>query len=230
MGWNTGLTCADCGRPMARAAGSLPQGQARCHPCRRQTPTASRRTPEHGDLTCADCGKLMWRSRTSLPQGRARCLPCRRARPCHAKRPSVWTPQDVECRICSLPFTQRRYGQVYCSALCRDSRMRFRTIKKASSTSRGYGWAHQTARREAAARHSPDDPCARCGEPLGPMGPTLHYDHSDDRADGYLGFSHARCNLIAGARRSSRSRMRRTLRCERGCCEMPWGATPTQAA
>lgn len=30
------LTCADCGTPMAQVARSLPQGQARCQPCRRQ--------------------------------------------------------------------------------------------------------------------------------------------------------------------------------------------------
>ncbi len=34
--------------------------------------------------------------------------------------------------------------------------------------------AHQKARKTWAARHRPTDPCARCGQPLGPMGPWLH--------------------------------------------------------
>ncbi len=64
--------------------------------------------------------------------------------------------------------------------------------------SASYGTAHAKARREAAVRHHPEDPCTRCGHPLGPMGRWLHYDHSDDRS-GYLGFAHARCNWEAGA-------------------------------
>jgi hypothetical protein len=40
------------------------------------------------------------------------------------------------------------------------------------------------------------------------MGPWLHYDHTDSRA-GYLGFSHKRCNIRAGARKGARVRNRR---------------------
>ncbi len=76
---------------------------------------------------------------------------------------------------------------------------RFRTIPKNSTTARGYGADHRAARKAAAAQHSPSDPCARCGQPLGPMGPWLHYDHNASRT-GYLGFAHARCNRTAGAR------------------------------
>ncbi len=61
-----------------------------------------------------------------------------------------------------------------------------------------YGTAHVKARAAAAALHSPDHRCTRCGQPLGPMGPWLHYDHADDRS-GYRGFAHARCNVRAGA-------------------------------
>jgi hypothetical protein len=39
--------------------------------------------------------------------------------------------------------------------------------------------------------------CARCGEPIAP-GEDWHLDHTDDRSD-YLGPSHRRCNLLAGA-------------------------------
>lgn len=76
-----------------------------------------------------------------------------------------------------------------------------------TTTARGYGAPHQAERRAAAKHHNPADPCARCGHPLGPMGPWLHYDHDDTRT-GYLGFSHGdnpcpmcghRCNKRAGA-------------------------------
>lgn len=81
-----------------------------------------------------------------------------------------------------------------------------------------YGHTHAKARAAAAARHHPTDPCVRCGHPLGPMGPWLHYDH--DEHGGYYGFAHGapcpycriRCNLAAGARKGSRiaHRKRRT--------------------
>lgn len=79
------------------------------------------------------------------------------------------------------------------------------------STSRprsaAYGSEHAKARKAAAARHDPSDPCTRCGHPLGPMGRWLHYDHNASRT-GYLGFAHGapcswcrkRCNQVAGAK------------------------------
>ena len=70
---------------------------------------------------------------------------------------------------------------------------------KGSTSDRGYGTAHAKARAAAAARHNPADPCVRCGKRLGPMGPWLHYDHNAART-GYLGFSHASCNVKAGAK------------------------------
>lgn len=69
----------------------------------------------------------------------------------------------------------------------------------ASTTARGYGYAHAQARRQYAAAHDPAHPCTRCGRPLGPMGPHLHLDHNRDRT-GYLGFAHGSCNRTAGAR------------------------------
>jgi hypothetical protein len=73
----------------------------------------------------------------------------------------------------------------------------------ASTTARGYGKAHRLARAAAAARHTPADPCVRCGHALGPMGPWLHLDHMEDRS-GYLGFAHKDCNLRAGAKKGRR--------------------------
>ena len=62
-----------------------------------------------------------------------------------------------------------------------------------------YGAAHAKARAEAAKHHQPSDPCTRCGHPLGPMSRALHYDHNRART-AYLGFAHAHCNRVAGAR------------------------------
>lgn len=72
--------------------------------------------------------------------------------------------------------------------------------------SSSYGAEHAKARKAAALRHDPTDPCTRCGHALGPMGPWLHYDHAPDRRT-YLGFAHGarcatcgqRCNVRAGA-------------------------------
>jgi len=85
---------------------------------------------------------------------------------------------------------------------------RFRTRQAASTTARGYGHEHMKARRAAAARHTPTDPCTRCGQPLGPMGPWLHYDHTPDRTS-YLGFAHAACNRQAGAVAGNRAQRAR---------------------
>jgi len=90
---------------------------------------------------------------------------------------------------------------------------RFRTAAKASTTARGYGWSHMQARKAAAARHLPTDPCTRCHRPLGPMGPWLHYDHTDDRS-GYAGFAHGACNRRAGAQAGNRRQRTRTRRAQ----------------
>jgi hypothetical protein len=46
--------------------------------------------------------------------------------------------------------------------------------------------------------------CARCGQRIVP-GSAWHLDHADDRS-GYLGVSHASCNLAAGAAKTNRER------------------------
>lgn len=76
---------------------------------------------------------------------------------------------------------------------------------KARPRSKDYGSAHAKARKAAAARHDPADPCSRCRLPLGPMGAWLHLDHTDDRS-AYLGFSHRSCNESAAARKANARR------------------------
>lgn len=103
------LTCAGCGRPMQRNQRSLPQGEARCHPCRRGEPPTF-------DLFCSTCGKGMYRNRrSSLPQGEATCLPCRRARPKH--QPRTKQPPTRTCPLCRRTFQHNR--RTYCGSFCR---------------------------------------------------------------------------------------------------------------
>lgn len=75
-----------------------------------------------------------------------------------------------------------------------------------STTERGYGHAHQVARREAVASHQQGDPCSRCGDPMTEDVSLLDLDHNDDRT-GYLGLSHRACNRLAvGSRPRSKYR------------------------
>ena len=74
-----------------------------------------------------------------------------------------------------------------------------RRRKPPGATTRG-GWGHNHQRRRAAIAplvNAGKATCARCHEPIHP-GEDWHLDHSDAR-DGYLGVSHAGCNLSAGA-------------------------------
>lgn len=80
-------TCADCGKRVNATPTMLPQGQYRCHPCRRARPVKGQRTrtkPRRatGDawIPCADCGDPRPTNPGSLPAGQRVCRPCRRKR------------------------------------------------------------------------------------------------------------------------------------------------------
>jgi len=115
------LPCADCGQMMQRSASSLPEGQARCHACRRARPVHKEHAKTKKTVPCADCGRLMWRGRTSLPEGQARCLPCRRKTNPPKPKPSriqIWT-----CPACGIECSRIRVkGQV--PKWCTDCRKR----------------------------------------------------------------------------------------------------------
>jgi hypothetical protein len=73
---------------------------------------------------------------------------------------------------------------------------------KASTTARGYGAMHQAERKRwAPLVEAGYADCCRCGFPIAP-GTAFHLDHRDDKL-GYLGVSHARCNLKAAAKRGN---------------------------
>lgn len=78
------IACADCGKMMAAGKTSLPQGEARCHPCRRIRPTA-RKTYE---LVCEQCGETFDR-----PQLQRFC-----SHTCASKHQTVRSEGDVHLR------------------------------------------------------------------------------------------------------------------------------------
>ena len=70
---------------------------------------------------------------------------------------------------------------------------------KAPKGDRGYGYQYQKLRK-ALLPSAYGTPCARCGLPMLP-GQKLHLDHNDDRT-GWIGFSHAACNVRAAAKKA----------------------------
>ena len=70
----------------------------------------------------------------------------------------------------------------------------------ASTSSRGYGTGHQAERKRwEPVVDSGRVACCRCGLPILP-GQAWHLDHRDDKL-GWLGPSHAVCNLRAAGKR-----------------------------
>ncbi len=77
-----------------------------------------------------------------------------------------------------------------------------------TTTSRGYGAAHQAERRRwEPTVKSGQATCYRCGEPIDPDGP-WDLGHNDDRT-AWTGPEHQRCNRGAGARNATAVRMER---------------------
>ena len=80
-----------------------------------------------------------------------------------------------------------------------------RRRKPSGATTRG-GWGHEHQRRRAAIAplvNAGNATCARCQQPIHAC-ESWHLDHNDAR-DGYLGVSHAHCNLRAGANKTKRT-------------------------
>ena len=67
------------------------------------------------------------------------------------------------------------------------------------TTKGGWGSQHQKLRK-ALLPSAYGKPCVRCGLPM-LLGQKLHLDHNDNRT-GWLGFSHAACNLRAAAKKA----------------------------
>lgn len=74
-------------------------------------------------------------------------------------------------------------------------RGRCRTHRR-STSGRGYGTPHQRERRIRIANYDPEDPCPRCGRPLGHDVRQIDLGHGPEQR-GYNGLEHARCNRSA---------------------------------
>jgi 5-methylcytosine-specific restriction endonuclease McrA len=101
------LTCADCGTPMARAVGSLPQGQATCQPCRRIrrgiAADVARQKRRDSATRLAGCGhRIDWHEGLQR-----RCCP------------ACMHPERT-CRVCGADITGRRRDARFCSAFCSE--------------------------------------------------------------------------------------------------------------
>jgi len=70
-----------------------------------------------------------------------------------------------------------------------------------NTTAAGYGSQHQKLRKALLAK-AYGQPCSRCGLPMLP-GQALHLDHDDYDRTKWRGFSHAKCNLRAAAKKES---------------------------
>ncbi|MEW2474622.1 endonuclease domain-containing protein [Micromonospora gifhornensis] len=86
-------------------------------------------------------------------------------------------------------------------------------MARATTTTRGYGWAHQQARARAIAQMHDGQPCVRCNQPMRKaQAKLLDLDHTDDRRT-YRGLAHRTCNRRAGqAIAQQRMRTRRASR------------------
>ena len=86
-----------------------------------------------------------------------------------------------------------------------SGRSRHRRKPPGATTRGGWGNAHQ--RRRAAIApivNAGKATCCRCNEPIH-AAEDWHLDHTDNR-EGYLGVSHATCNLRDGANKTNRRR------------------------
>ena len=181
-----GFVCEACG-----VAFRSVRARAFCSPACRPSVTSKKRG------MCSLCGDEMWGGgRGALPIGQAVCRPCRQDR---AKPPEQARPRRESCAHCHGPMPAddlRR--RTFCSDGCLRRAYNARGSGGRSRQSRGYDAAHYRLRR-ALLPLAWGSPCSLCGEVM-LEGDDVHLDHTEDRS-GYRGFSHARCNVLDGARR-----------------------------
>ena len=154
---------------------------------------------KRGTRMCAgDCGRPSTSSRHHY------CDECRRRTAAGQRRArrsgrgwAGFGARSIACSCCGESFVALAPHARFCSNTCRN-RARDRAGRLTTSA-RGYGQPHQRARAawKPLVECGAVD-CARCGERILP-GEAWHLDHDDHDKSRYLGPSHARCNLTAGA-------------------------------
>lgn len=111
----------------------------------------------------------------------------------------------------------RNVGGGYSTTRCDPCRAKQRAgvlARRGGTAQRGYGSAHQRARRKAIAALVDGDPCSRCGGPMYRVDArTLQLDHNDERT-GYRGLAHGPCNERAGAQTANARAMAPSARIE----------------
>lgn len=100
------LPCADCGELMWRSTSSLPEGQARCRPCRRKRPPAKRARP---GPPCPTCGVPM----AANAAGTHPCMACRKA-----GGRSVGKGASRQCEVCGIDYRATYGEQRTCGRAC----------------------------------------------------------------------------------------------------------------
>lgn len=71
----------------------------------------------------------------------------------------------------------------------------------ATTSERGYGWAHQRLRAALLAALVPGSPCPRCHQPMWPRAQDLDLGHVEGSGKTmYEGLQHSTCNRSSGAR------------------------------
>lgn len=105
------LPCADCGKLMWSGTTSLPEGKARCLPCRRAKPTI--RSPKVvGSRDCLGCGVSFAISRHTSPKRYC-------SRSCaNSKGNPEASRQGRTCEVCGDSYKANHAGQRTCGREC----------------------------------------------------------------------------------------------------------------
>lgn len=161
--------CADCGT-VRYAAGGLPEGQYRCHPCRRLRPQPHQVITR----TCKYCPGTF---RTRRATGRQCCDACLELKPYEQKPLRGY----IHCSACGK--RQRRGpgvlldGEYTCQPCRRIARpMSYRALERSGdpvqlplairTRPRRLGWNHACAVAELKRKHVDGSPCEWCGRPM----------------------------------------------------------------
>lgn len=185
------LRCARCNTKMAQVSRSRPQGQAICHPCRREIRAEQTEAKRQA-------------AKSRQAQGaRDRAFKTRTCSHCG----TLFDPKSSSQRFCSRSCWHLKMGDT--PRLSGPSSPR---PPKGSTTARGYGHKHQRERRRwVPIVKAGEAYCWRCG---GPILPDSEWDlgHDDDDRSVYRGPEHPKCNRAAGARKGNSRRRGRPRR------------------
>jgi len=126
------LPCNMCGNLMQRTAESLPEGKARCHPCRRaaQQPRLQRKLAAPKQR-CGTCGSEMTTIRKP-GHGEPKCHPCRRL------------SRERICPWCEQPFRAQLSRTKYCSIQCANKHKGLAQMVRAEDDQRVLRWKRES--------------------------------------------------------------------------------------